>query len=490
MRNKKATLPILLFFAILFAGAARLPAAELRMEGERLTLKAEREPIASVLNAFVRNGVRVKLDPEVSGTITVDARREKVDSVLRRLMAGCDYVALWRQVPGPLGPIPTLEELQVYRPGHKDAVQPLQAPASPRIIRREYAAGELLLRAAAGISPSDFLALIARYGGRVADSLPALGIYKIAFPPEADIPALAGELARQKEIASAEPNYIYRLPAGVEQPAGSVSFPTPGAVAGTVPPGARPLVAVLDTGFNMDDPLISWLDGLGQSGDPVDLQGHGTQMALLAAGRLQPLDASSQNKNSLLPVLSVRLTGEGSMVAGDTLMRSLQAAIDQNVRVISLCWGSDMDSAYLKDLLEKATAKGIVVVAAAGNEPSGNPVYPAAFPGILAVGGSKPDGKPASWSNYGPFVDLTAPGYAPLPAEPGEARRVAVGTSVSTAYTAHVLGQYFQLHPEATTAQALGALNKAVENKGTSAWDTRYGSGLLDAAAVSRFLAP
>lgn len=482
---------IILFLTALLTGAALLQAAALRMEGDRLTLKADQEPVASVLNAFVRNGVRVKLDPLVSGAITVDARGEPVETVLRRLLADCDYVALWRQVPGPLGPIPILEELQVYRPGRKNAVQTLQAPTSSatnRVIRREYMAGEMMVRAATGVTPAQFLALIAQYGGRVVDSLPAMGIYKIAFPPEADIPALCGELTRQKWIASAEPNYAYRLPAGVNGLTGSLSLPAPSPVAGSGSPEGRPLVAVLDTGFSLNDPLVTWMDGLGQSGDPVDLQGHGTQMALLAAGRVQPLDASSQAGNSLLPVLSVRLTGGDSVVAGDTLMRSLQAAVDQNVRVISLSWGSDMDSAYLKEVLEKAAARGIVVVAAAGNEPTGNPIYPAAFPGILAVGGAQPDGKPAAWSNYGPFVDISAPGYAPLPAEPGAERRVAVGTSVSTAYTAHVLGQYFQLHPEATTAQAMAALTKAVGSDGK--WDSRYGTGLLDAGAVSRFLAP
>jgi hypothetical protein len=474
---------------LFFLAAFLLPAAgaELRIEGDRLTLKADREPVRNVLAAFARQGVRVRLDPAVTGTVTLVSVRQDAEKVLGSLLTDCDYLAVWKQVPGPLGPIPVLEELQVYRPGRRETIQPLTpSPAgnvsTNRVRIREFMAGELLLRVKPGTSPERFLALIARYGGRVAGSQPSLGLYKIAFPADSDIPRLARELAGEDLIASAEPNYVYRLPPpgrqAVSAEPGRAIRPASGeAVTG------GPLVAVLDTGFGLSgDPLVSWLDVAGQSDSPVDLHGHGTQMALLAQGRLQPLTGPSA-EDPLLPVLAVRIAGQGDFVAGDTLMESLQAAVAGKVRVISLSWGSETDSAYMKEVLDKAIAQGALVVAAAGNQATGQPVYPAAFPGVLAVSASDEGGKPADWSNYGDFVGLTAPGYAPIPGK----NQVAVGTSVSTAYAAHVLGRYFQQHPDATAAQAVAALKTALA-AAPAGWDTKYGDGLLDTAAIQRLL--
>jgi thermitase len=463
---------------LLLAGSSH--GAFLRMEGDRLTLRAENEPIGTVLAAFARQGVRVKLDPAVNATVSVNLNRQRAETVLEAMLTDCDYVALWKQAKGPLGPIPVLEELQVFKPGRKEAIRPLQTGAQPPRVRiREYMAGELLVRVSTNASPDLFLALVARYGGRVADSIPGMGLYKIVFPEETDIPRLAAELKQQSLIASVEPNYVYRLPAGLAPlpSSGPALQVTPGKA------GGPPLVAVLDTGYGIGgDPLMSWLDATGGSADPVDDHGHGTEMSLLAAGRIQPMGNPAATQDSLLPVLAVRIADQGEFVAGDTLMKSLQAALDQKVRVVSLSWGSDMDSAYLKEVLDKAVAQNVVVVAAAGNSPTGSPVYPAAFPGVLAVAGTKSDGTPAEWSNYGSFVDIAAPGYAPLP---GKSSKISVGTSVSTAYVANILGRYFQLHPTATAEQAVAAAKAAVTK---TDWDSRYGSGVLDTAAIDRLL--
>lgn len=454
--------------------------AILRMEGDRLSLQAEKEPIASVLAAFARQGVRVKLDPAVNATVSVDLKRKQAESVLGAMLTDCDYVAVWKQARGPLGPIPVLEELQVFKPGRKDAARPLETPVpTPRVRIREFMAGELLVRVATNASPELFLALIARYGGRVVDSIPALEIYKIVFPEETDIPKLAAELKRQAVIAAAEPNYVYRLPTPLDL------IPSTGSALQITPArtGGAPLVAVLDTGYGIEgDPLMSWLDAAGGSDKPVDSHGHGTEMSLLAAGRIQPLGNPAPVQDPLLPVLSVRIADQGEFVAGDRLLKSLQAALDQKVRVVSLSWGSDMDSAYLKEVLGKARAQNVVVVAAAGNSPTGSPVYPAAFPGVIAVAGTRADGKPADWSNFGAFIDFAAPGYAPLP---GKNSRISVGTSVSTAYVANILGRYFQLHPAATAEQATQATRAALTKTG---WDPKYGTGVLDASAVDRLL--
>ena len=94
--------------------------------------------------------------------------------------------------------------------------------------------------------------------------------------------------------------------------------------------------------------------------------------------------------------------------------------------------------------------KGHPVYAAVGNENTGRPMYPAAYPGVIGVAAS--DGnKIADYSNRGDFVDIIAPGSA------GGAK----GTSVATAFAAHIDALYRQIHPKATAEETTSAIIKA-----------------------------
>ena len=80
--------------------------------------------------------------------------------------------------------------------------------------------------------------------------------------------------------------------------------------------------------------------------------------------------------------------------------------------------------------------KGLFIVASAGNEPTGKPIYPAAYSSVIGIGALRPDGKKWGKSNYGDFVEFEAPGFAKLPVgykgEPG----IYAGTSISAAFVA------------------------------------------------------
>jgi subtilisin family serine protease len=114
----------------------------------------------------------------------------------------------------------------------------------------------------------------------------------------------------------------------------------------------------------------------------------------------------------------------------------------------------------LESALDYARSKGLIVVASAGNEPTGKPVYPAAFPSVIGVGALAPDGKSWENSNYGDFVSVYAPGFATLPVgykgDPG----AYAGTSISAAYAANVIADYLSEHPEATSQEVLDALSR------------------------------
>jgi hypothetical protein len=132
-------------------------------------------------------------------------------------------------------------------------------------------------------------------------------------------------------------------------------------------------------------------------------------------------------------------------------MESINFALDNNARVMSLSWGTETNSAFMEKAFEYASAKGMIIVAAAGNEPTGNPVYPAAYRSVIGVGALDPHGR-TNWinSNYGSFVAFYAPGFANLPVghngEPG----VYAGTSISAAYVANSISSFLSQNLSAT----------------------------------------
>ncbi len=146
--------------------------------------------------------------------------------------------------------------------------------------------------------------------------------------------------------------------------------------------------------------------------DPIDFHGHGTHCAGIAS-------ASTNNKIGIAGVswgckiMPLRAgyktpTGDGSLATTDT-SSALYYAADNNANVISMSWGGAY-SFTLQSAINYALHKGCVLIAAAGNESSSYPIYPAGFDGVIAVAASDTNDQRAYFSNYGQWVDIAAPG--------------------------------------------------------------------------------
>jgi subtilisin family serine protease len=187
-------------------------------------------------------------------------------------------------------------------------------------------------------------------------------------------------------------------------------------------------------------------------------------MAQLAAGLLDPY---STPVGEGVPVVAVKAFADDGVADSFTLMNAMTYAVGNSRGPISLSWGSETPSKFVETAVQYALDQGHPVFAAPGNENTGRPMYPAAYPGVTCVAASEGD-QYADYSNRGDFVDLVAPGSA------GEAK----GTSVSTAYVAHIAALYMQRNPKATAAETVAALKKAAGP-----------TGFLTEAAVKQLLA-
>ena len=100
-------------------------------------------------------------------------------------------------------------------------------------------------------------------------------------------------------------------------------------------------------------------------------------------------------------------------------------------------------------------------MAAAGNAPTGKPVYPAAYDHVIGVGALTPNGDTWDQSNYGEFVAVSAPGLADLPVGYNGDPGIYAGTSIATAYTARRVASILNQNPDADREMILKLLNEA-----------------------------
>ncbi len=342
------------------------------------------------------------------------------------------------------------------------------------------------MRVKPGTSADAFRAWLRSIGATVVGSVPALGIYQLRLPPGLNILDLIEQIKRNPMLAAVEPNYADRLPRTALQQALA-----PGAVESAAPraprEGAAPL-AILDSGLlagvGLDGFVAGQYNAVFPDRDAADPLGHGTQMALVAAGAVQPRGAAPTDEG--LPLLAVRAFDEEGVTSNFALMRAIDYAIKEGARVINLSWGTSTDSPFLADAVAYAQSMGLVVVAAAGNEPTGKPVYPAAYPGVIAVSALKSDGTPWEQSNSGDFVTVSAPGTAAFPVGYEGPPGSYAGTSIASAQVARELALYLARNPAATAADATRALTNAVTDAGAPGRDPHHGHGALDAEAQSR----
>ena len=175
--------------------------------------------------------------------------------------------------------------------------------------------------------------------------------------------------------------------------------------------GAGVIVAILDTGIDLEHPafvshlaLLANSNMISDTGAPDDTGpglawGHGTHVAGIVHG-IAP-DAT------LLPIRVLDSQGRGNTFV---LAYAIELAVNSGASVINLSLGADCASRVLREAVQSAIAQGVVIVAAAGNDGSETSQCPASLPGVLSVAAVTENRQRTTWSNYGAWVSLAAPG--------------------------------------------------------------------------------
>ncbi|TVR58706.1 MAG: hypothetical protein EA426_09505, partial [Spirochaetaceae bacterium] len=163
------------------------------------------------------------------------------------------------------------------------------------------------------------------------------------------------------------------------------------------------------------------------------------------------------------------------------------------ISTINMSLGGPNDSAVLAEAVEIAVARGLTVIAAAGNSGADNNtrMYPAALESVIAVGAVGPSYSRASYSNYGDYLEFVAPGgeYNGNPQDliwstVGETTASyggMAGTSMAAPHVAGVVGLMYAYNPNLTQHAVRDILRRTAVDLGAPGWDPEYGYGLIDA---------
>ena len=151
-------------------------------------------------------------------------------------------------------------------------------------------------------------------------------------------------------------------------------------------------------------------------------------------------------------------------------------AADLGAHIINCSWGGPGIDAAAQDLVDYATAKGSLVVAASGNDGLNNDLYlqsPASLDGVLSVGASTAADRVSGFSNYGRNVDVYAPGEGILSTYPNNQYRALSGTSFSSPLTSGIAGLIKAVHPDWTPEMIRAQIRGTVDPLVGATFDSR-----------------
>ncbi|MBI2251712.1 MAG: S8 family peptidase [Armatimonadetes bacterium] len=192
-------------------------------------------------------------------------------------------------------------------------------------------------------------------------------------------------------------------------------------------------VAILDTGIDLSHPdlqtnLKGGINTINPHKSYKDDNGHGTHVAGIVAAINNTIGVVGVGPQIYLYAVKA-LGANGSGWLSD-IIEGFAWCIDNQIKVVNMSFGSSTGNQSFQDAILKTYNAGITLVAAAGNE-SGAVSYPAKYSECIAVSASKEDDQFADFSNYGPEVDLIAPGVNITSTYKGGIYAILSGTSMA-----------------------------------------------------------
>jgi thermitase len=357
-----------------------------------------------------------------------------------------------------------------------------------------YVAGELLVAYKPGTSEEAEETVVRRSGARTLEDLRG-GVRLVSFPA---IRREASEAVRERALARAlgylghkagvqavdynylrEPYFIPNDPMLVNQ-WGLISTRFRGAWSNAK--GGKAKVAIVDSGVYSEHPdigrIIAQRDFVEDDAVADDDYGHGTHVTGIA-GALTNNGKGVAGGCFECGLLIAKVMGPLGFTTDSRIVEGINWSVNHGADVVNLSLGGPGDSSVLKTAVNRAYDRDAVVVAAAGNEGRDEPRYPAAYSTVIAVSATTTDGRLASFSSRGDWVDLAAPGTDILSTGESGGYERHSGTSVAAPFVSGLAGLLASRGMSADSIRE--RMQATAEDLGPAGDDPRFGHGMIDA---------
>ncbi len=335
----------------------------------------------------------------------------------------------------------------------------------------------------------------------------------LEFDDDADLIAIRDRLLARGDVRDAHPNFVMRASFVPNDPMYAQQYGpqiVDSEAAWDITQGDMSvLVCVADTGINFDheefqtniwtnpgeipdngidddnngfiDDVHGW-DGIQHDNDPRDANGHGSHVAgTIAAGLNNGVGIAGMANVTIVPFQVFSASGGGTFEA---ITEAIYYATDNGFHALNYSGGAQgTDVEILRDAVQYAWDNGMVMVAAAGNNNSGTPFYPAAYPGAIAVAATDSGDNRASFSNFGDYIDVAAPGVDILSCGPSGTSDyfITSGTSMASPHTAGLVALMHSLDLEISNQDVRDLLQQGADDLGDAGFDPLFGWGRINA---------
>ena len=418
-----------------------------------------------------------------------------------------------------------------------------------------FVAGEILVKFRPGTAAAAKADTHRVAGGRMVAEIARTNLQRVAVP-EGDEPGAISRYQRNPNVIYAEPNFIRKFPSLTAHSPGTDVVPgdhyfgeqwalhntgqefycifpgfcfyvakedadidAPEAWATTTGALTAIKVAIIDSGVDYTHPDLAanyagGADFTTGDNDPMDDHGHGTHVAGTIAAAMNNLTgdpAAEEGVAGVAPnalILAYKACFADGTCSDFAIEQGIARAIVDGAKVINMSLGAPESSQSLFDAVQDAWNAGIVVVAAAGNDGTTNLFYPAALANVIAVGAFDEDHRRAPFSNYGNWVDISAPGnviFSTYPmigcvgevAPPGELGCYTwnSGTSMASPHVAGAAALVWSRSDVTTNSQVVDILLNGADPQGVDAvrldsWTTHGGLNLHNAVSLGSLNVP
>jgi len=326
---------------------------------------------------------------------------------------------------------------------------------------------QILVKFKPGTSLPEAAQIHRQLGGQVKETIPGIGV-QVVTVPNGQAVAKAKAYSSNARVAYAEPDFVAEAVGSPDDPGfmnqwGMVKIQA--SQAWDMTTGSPSInIAILDTGVDLDHPdlankVISSVD-FTHSSSLDDVYGHGTHVAGIAAAMTNnSIGVAGLGYTST--IMNVKVLSDSGAGAYSWIASGIIWAVDNGAEVINMSLGGPSDSSTLEEAIDYAWSKGVAVIAAAGNSGTTAPFYPAYYTNCIGVAATDANDARASWSNYGDWVDVAAPGVSIYSTLKNDGYGYKSGTSMASP---HVAGLAALVFTTVSDANGDGKLNDEVRN--------------------------